>query len=134
MTNIVLLAGNIGNDPETATTRGGTTITDFRLATSRPRREDGKVVKDPDTGYAVQDTEWHRIKCFNGLAETVRKHCVKGMKVAVIGRIHYTQWKDEDGNDRYGVEIIADRIEFLAFPRDRSATGNQTAETDEIPF
>ncbi|RUV68120.1 single-stranded DNA-binding protein, partial [Mesorhizobium sp. M5C.F.Ca.IN.020.14.1.1] len=24
MTNIVILAGNIGNDPETATTRGGT--------------------------------------------------------------------------------------------------------------
>ncbi|TIU59607.1 MAG: single-stranded DNA-binding protein, partial [Mesorhizobium sp.] len=31
MTNIVLLAGNIGNDPETATTRDGTRITDFRL-------------------------------------------------------------------------------------------------------
>ncbi|RUV66138.1 single-stranded DNA-binding protein, partial [Mesorhizobium sp. M5C.F.Cr.IN.023.01.1.1] len=82
MTNIVLLAGNIGYDPETATTRGGTRITDFRLATSRPRRVDGKVVKG-ENGYAEQDTEWHRIKCFNGLAETVQKHCVKGMKVAV---------------------------------------------------
>lgn len=133
MTNIVLLAGNVGNDPETATTRGGTTITDFRLATSRPRRVDGKVVKG-ENGYAEQDTEWHRIKCFNSLAETVRNHCVKGMKVSVMGRIHYTQWKDGDGIDRYGSEIIADRIEFLAWPKDRSTSGSQAQHDDDIPF
>jgi single-strand DNA-binding protein len=133
MTNIVLLAGNIGSDPETATTRGGTRITDFRLATSRPRRVDGKVVKG-DNGYAEQDTEWHRIKCFNGLAETVQKHCVKGMKVSVIGRIHYTQWTDSENVERYGSEIIADRIEFLAWPKQREASGSQTEIDDEIPF
>ncbi|RVD00883.1 single-stranded DNA-binding protein, partial [Mesorhizobium sp. M7A.F.Ca.ET.027.02.1.1] len=44
MTNIVFLAGNIGNDPEMVNTRGGTKITDFRLATSRPKRVDGKAV------------------------------------------------------------------------------------------
>jgi single-strand DNA-binding protein len=133
MTNIVLLAGNVGNDPETATTRGGTRITDFRLATSRPRRVDGKVVKG-DNGYAEQDTEWHRIKCFNGLAETVQKHCVKGMKVSVIGRIHYTQWTDSENVERYGSEIIADRIEFLAWPKQQETSGSQTEIDDEIPF
>ncbi|RUV80464.1 single-stranded DNA-binding protein [Mesorhizobium sp. M1A.F.Ca.IN.022.05.2.1] len=133
MTNIVLLAGNIGNEPETATTRGGTRITDFRLATSRPRRVDGKVVKG-ENGYAEQDTEWHRVKCFNGLAETVQKHCVKGMKVAVRGRIHYTQWKDSEGVERYGSEIIADGVEFLAWPKQRDTAGNQTEIDDEIPF
>ncbi|RWB58721.1 MAG: single-stranded DNA-binding protein [Mesorhizobium sp.] len=133
MTNIVLLAGNIGNDPETATTRDGTRITDFRLATSRPRRIDGKVVKG-ENGYAEQDTEWHRIKCFNGLAETVQKHCVKGMKVAVRGRIHYTQWTDGDGIERYSSEIIADGIDFLAWPKQRDGAGDQTEARDEIPF
>jgi len=133
MTNIVLLAGNVGNDPETATTRGGTRITDFRLATSRPRRVDGKVVKG-DNGYAEQDTEWHRIKCFNGLAETVQKHCVKGMKVSVIGRIHYIQWTDSENVERYGSEIIADRIEFLAWPKQRETSPDQTEVDDEIPF
>ena len=133
MTNIVLLAGNVGNDPESATTFGGTTITTFSLATSRPRRVDGKVVKG-DNGYAEQDTEWHRVKCFNGLAETVQKHCVKGMKVSVIGRIHYTQWTDSENVERYGSEIIADRIEFLAWPKQRETSGSQTEIDDEIPF
>ena len=131
MTNIVLLAGNVGNDPESATTFGGTTITTFSLATSRPRRADGKVVKG-ENGYAEQDTEWHRIKCFNGRAETVQKHCVKGMKVAVKGRIHYTKWTDTEGVERYGTEILADEIDFIAWPK-REAAGSQP-ETDDIPF
>jgi hypothetical protein len=37
MQNIVILAGNIGQAPETRTTQGGTKITHFTLATSRPR-------------------------------------------------------------------------------------------------
>lgn len=131
MTNIVLLAGNVGNDPESATTFGGTTITTFSLATSRPRRVDGKVVKG-ENGYAEQETEWHRVKCFNGKAKSMAEHGVKGMKVAVKGRIHYTKWQDKDGNDRYGTEILADEVDFIAWPK-REAAGSQP-ETDDIPF
>ena len=35
MKNLVILAGNVGNAPETRTTQGGTKITSFSLATSR---------------------------------------------------------------------------------------------------
>ena len=85
MQNIVILAGNIGQDPESRSTQGGTNITHFTLATSRPRYSEGKVVRD-EKGYRVQDTEWHRITCFNGLGKTVQEHCEKGMKVLVSGR------------------------------------------------
>ena len=86
MQNIVILAGNIGQDPEARTTQGGTRITHFTLATSRPRYSEGKVVRDAK-GYRVQDTEWHRITAFNGLGKTIMEHCGKGMKVLVRGRI-----------------------------------------------
>jgi single-strand DNA-binding protein len=132
MQNIVILAGNIGQEPESHTTQGGTRITHFTLATSRPRYSDGKVVRD-DNGYRVQDTEWHRITCFNGLGKTVEEHCEKGMKVLVRGRIHYTKWTDAGGVDRYGCEIIAETIDFLS--RAKLATsGAQRADDDEIPF
>jgi single-strand DNA-binding protein len=113
MQNIVILAGNIGQDPEARTTNGGTKITHFTLATSRPRYTDGKPVKD-DNGNRVQDTEWHRITCFSGLGTTVEKYCRKGMKVLVRGRIHYTKWTDKDGVDRYGCEIVAETVDFLS--------------------
>lgn len=134
MQNIVILAGNIGQDPETRSTTGGTKITHFTLATSRPRYADGKPVKD-DKGNRVQDTEWHRITCFNGLGTTVEKYCTKGMKLLVRGRIHYTKWTDKDGVDRYGCEIIAETVDFLSRAKQAASTaGGEQEVDDEIPF
>ena len=134
MQNIVILAGNIGQDPETRSTNGGTKITHFTLATSRPRYADGKPVKD-DQGNRVQDTEWHRITCFNGLGTTVQKYCSKGMKVLVRGRIHYSKWTDKDGNDRYGSEIIDESVDFLSRAKQANAPAGGSQEMDdEIPF
>ncbi len=134
MQNIVILAGNIGQDPETRSTNGGTKITHFTLATSRPRYADGKPVKD-DQGNRVQDTEWHRITCFNGLGTTVQKYCSKGMKLLVRGRIHYSKWTDKDGNDRYGCEIIAETVDFLSRAKQANAPTSGSQEMDdEIPF
>ena len=113
MQNIVILAGNIGQKPEVRTSQSGTKITNFTLATSRPRLSEGRVQRD-ENGYRVMDTEWHRITCFNGLGKTVAEYCEKGMKVMVHGRIHYTKWTDAAGVDRYGCEIIAEKADFLS--------------------
>lgn len=137
MQNIVILAGNLGADPESRNTQNGTTITNLRLATSRPRYSEGKVVRD-EQGRRVQDTEWHRITCFNGLGKTVQEHCRKGMSVLVRGRIHYTKWTDQQGNDRYGCEIIAETVDFLS--RGKPAQNGGEADSgaydydDDIPF
>ena len=133
MQNIVILAGNIGQDPETRSTQGGTRITHFTLATSRPRYSEGKVVRD-DKGYRVQDTEWHRITTFNGLGKTIQDYCEKGMKVLVRGRIHYTKWKDQEGNDRYGSEIIAETVDFLSRAQQSENGAGQRDLDDDIPF
>jgi single-strand DNA-binding protein len=137
MTNIVVLAGHIGQPPETRQTQGGTKITRFSLATSRARYEDGKPLKDEE-GRRVQDTEWHRITCFNGLAASVEQYCEKGMKLLVRGRIHYTKWTDAGGVERYGAEIIADSVDFLTRASRPAAQDMPQSSTpdldDEIPF
>ncbi|MDZ4135440.1 MAG: single-stranded DNA-binding protein, partial [Paracoccaceae bacterium] len=33
------------------------------------------------------------------------------------GRIHYTKWTDAAGVDRYGCEIIAEKVDFLSRPK-----------------
>ncbi len=133
MQNIVILAGNIGQAPETHNTQGGTAITHFTLATSRPRYSEGRVVRD-ERGYRVQDTEWHRITAFNGLGKTIQQYCEKGMKVLVRGRIHYTKWTDREGNDRYGCEIIAETVDFLSRAKQTESGGGQPDLDDDIPF
>ena len=137
MQNIVILAGNVGADPEVRTTQGGTKITQLSLATSRPKRDsDGKILKDRE-GRRVEETEWHRITCFNGVGKTVAQYVEKGQKVMVRGRIHYTRWTDNENIERYGCEIIADEVTFLSRGRQQqqgSAQDHGGLDDDDIPF
>lgn len=135
MTNIVLIVGNVGQDPTTRTTQGGMAITTISVATSRRWN-------DKNTGETREETEWHRVTCFNGLGKNVAKYVRKGVKVAVEGYLHYTKWTGQDGVDRYGCEIIADKVEFLTkaatAPADGAAqkTGGEPEYDidDQVPF
>ena len=136
MTNIVLLVGNLGADPELRSTNGGTDIAVFSLGTSRPKRDgEGKTYKDA-SGFTAKDTEWHRVTCFNGLGRIIAQHAAKGMLVSVRGRLHYTRWTDRDGIERYGCEIIADDVQFLNRPRQAASAGGepQSDLEDDVPF
>ena len=129
MTNIALLVGNLGADPQTRTTGGGTDITTFSLGTSRPRRDsEGKTFKDAN-GFTAKDTEWHRVTCFNGLGRIIAEHAAKGMLVSVRGRIHNSKWTDSEGIERYGYEIIADDVQFLS----RGKGGGASAASEPEP-
>jgi len=105
MTNIVVIVGNVGQDPTRRVTQGGTTITSLSVATSRRWKNSANEPQE--------ETEWHRVTCFNGLGDNVAKYVAKGSKVSVQGRIHYTRWTDNDGVERYGCEIYADEVNFL---------------------
>ena len=135
MTNIVILVGNLGADPQSRTTQGGTDVSTFNLGTSRVKRDsEGKTYKD-ESGFTAKDTEWHRVTCFNGLGRVIAQHAVKGMLVSVRGRIHNTRWTDNENIERYGVEIIADEVTFLTRAKaNDNAGGGHEPEDDEIPF
>lgn len=106
MKNTVTLVGFVGNTPEVRETRGNATVTTVSLATSRS-------FKDSE-GNRQSETEWHRITCFNGTGKSVAEHVTKGAMIMVTGRIHYSKWTDDRGTDRYGCEIIAEQVDFLA--------------------
>jgi single-strand DNA-binding protein len=133
MTNIVILVGNLGADPQSRTTNSGTDVTTFSLGTSRPKRDsEGKTYKDT-SGFTAKDTEWHRVTCFNGLGRVMAQHAVKGMLVSVRGRLHNTRWTDNEGIERYGYEVIADDVQFLSRPRQSAGSGDQDLD-DDVPF
>ncbi|NHA15192.1 single-stranded DNA-binding protein [Thioalkalivibrio sp. XN279] len=104
--NKVILVGNLGADPESRTTPGGLTVTNFNVATSDRRR-------DKQSGDWVEETEWHRIVMFDKLAETAREYLRKGSQVYVEGRLQTRKWQDKDGNDRYTTEIVARDMQML---------------------
>lgn len=106
MKNTVTLVGFVGNTPEIRSTQSGASITTVSIATSRSFKDSG--------GNRHSETEWHRITCFNGVGKSVAEHVTKGAMVMVTGRIHYTKWTDQNGTDRYGCEIVAEQVDFLA--------------------
>ena len=134
MTNIVILVGNLGADPQSRTTNGGIDVTTFSLGTSRPKRDsEGKTYKDA-SGFTAKDTEWHRVTCFNGLGRVIAQHAGKGMLVSVRGRLHNTKWTDSEGIERYGYEVIADDVQFLSRPRQPAAADEQGELDEDVPF
>lgn len=125
MTNIVLLVGNLGADPDLRSTNGGTDVASFSLGTNRPKRDsEGKTFKDA-SGFTAKETEWHRVTCFNGLGRIVAQYATKGQLVSVRGRIHNSKWTDRDDIVRYGYEIIADDVQFLG--------GRSGSRDDDLP-
>jgi single-strand DNA-binding protein len=106
MKNIVTLVGFVGNAPEVRTTRNNNAITSLSLATNRSYKN--------EAGERQDETEWHRITCFSGIGRHVAERVAKGAMIMVTGRIHYTRYTDKTGSDRFGCEIIAERVDFLS--------------------
>lgn len=120
--NKVILLGNVGRDPEIKLTQSGKQVACFSLATSRPVKRDDQW---------EDKTEWHRIVCWDTLAERCQKYLAKGMQVYLEGELRTTQWEDNDGVKRSMTEIYANHLLMLGSKRPQA-----TPETtdDEVPF
>jgi single-strand DNA-binding protein len=104
--NKVILIGNLGQDPEVKYMPNGGAVTNVTIATS-------ESWKDKNTGEQKENTEWHRVVFFRRLAEIAGEYLKKGSKVYVEGRLQTRKWQDQQGNDRYTTEIIANDMQML---------------------
>ena len=97
--NKACLIGNLGNDPEIRSTGSGVQVANLSVATTRRWND--------RSGNAQEKTEWHRVVCWDRLADICERYLNKGDRVYVEGRIEYRQFEDRDGNTRYVTEIRA---------------------------
>jgi single-strand DNA-binding protein len=103
--NKVILIGHLGADPEVRYLTNGTTVANFRMATSENRLS--------KTGEKTTITEWHRIVAFGRLAEICRDYLSKGKQVYIEGKIRSRSWEDKEGNKRFTTEILANQMQML---------------------
>mgnify|MGYP001452006217 CR=1 FL=1 len=104
--NKVILIGNLGQDPEVRFTPSGTAVANLNLATS-------DTWMDRQSGQRQERTEWHRVVLFNKTAEIAQQYLKKGSKVYIEGRLQTRKWQDQNGQDRYSTEIVANDIQML---------------------
>ena len=115
--NSVQLIGRLTRDPELQN-RSGTDVGSMRLAVQRPKR-DGE-----DQGADFID-----VTTFNRQAEVCTEYLAKGRRIAVQGRLKYSEWKAEDGSKRSKVEVIAHQVDFLDGPRESAESDTPEPET-----
>ena len=104
--NKVIIVGNLGADPETRYMPSGSAVTNLSIATS-------EQWKDKQTGEQKERTEWHKVAMFNRLAEIAAEYLRKGSQVYIEGKLRTRKWQDQNGNDRWTTEIIADEMQML---------------------
>jgi len=124
--NKAQLIGNLGADPEVRSTTSGTRVATLSIATSR-RWNDRQ-------GQQQEKTEWHRVVCWDKLAEICERFLKRGDRIYVEGSIEYRQWEGQDGQTKYTTEIRARELIMLGgrdgggeAPQARSSSSSGTA-------
>lgn len=103
--NIAIVAGNLGRDPEVRVTPSGRAVATLSVATNESWTD--------QEGNRQERTEWHRVVVWGKQAENCGQYLSKGRQVCVQGRIQTRKWTDQNGQDRYTTEIVAQRVDFL---------------------
>ncbi|MCW8926789.1 MAG: single-stranded DNA-binding protein [Xanthomonadales bacterium] len=112
--NKVILVGNLGRDPEVKYTASGAAVVNITVATS-------ESWNDKQTNERVEKTEWHRVVAFQRLAEIMGEYLRKGSQVYIEGKLQTRKWQDQNGQDRYTTEIVANEMQMLGSRGDAPA-------------
>ncbi len=104
--NKVILVGNLGKDPEMKYTASGAAIANITVATT-------DSWNDKQTGERVEKTEWHRVVAFQRLAEIMGEYLKKGSQVYIEGKLQTRKWQDQNGQDRWTTEVVANDMQML---------------------
>ncbi len=103
--NKVILVGRLGKDPEVRHLENGAAVANFPIATS-------EVYKDKTSGERREQTEWHNIVLWRGLAEIAEKYLKKGDMTYIEGKLRTRSW-EKDGITRYTTEVVGDNMTML---------------------
>lgn len=104
--NKVIVAGNLTRDPELRETRDGLQILSFGVAVNDRR-------KNQQTGQWEDYANFVDCTMFGNRAASVARFLSKGAKVAIEGKLRWSQWQAKDGSTRSKLTVAVDEIEFL---------------------
>ncbi len=135
--NKVIIVGRLGGDPELRQTSTGQNVARFNVATSEQWKD--------KNGETQERTEWHRIVVWGRLGEVCGQHLSKGRQVYLEGRLQTRSWEDQQGQKKYSTEVVAQNVQFLGSPGEKSSSSNYDQgfgggaepafdSNEEIPF
>lgn len=110
-----MLAGNLTRDCDVRSTASGMPVVTFGIAVNE-RVKNGDQWEDRPNFFDCV--------FFGTRAEKLAQYISKGSKVAVEGKLRWSQW-EKDGQKRSKVEVIVDDIELMS--------GGQQSQQQQAP-
>lgn len=108
--NMVQLIGNLTQDPEVKQIPSGASVATITIATNRSWKD--------QSGQLQEETEFHNVVLWRGLADIASQYLRKGGKVYIRGYLKTRSWDSQDGSKKYRTEIIADDLVLLSARKD----------------
>ena len=114
MLNHITIMGRLTRDPELRRTGSGIAVASFTLAVDRdfPNKETGE-----------KETDFIDCVAWRQTGEFVSKYFTKGRMAVVSGRLQIRKWQNDQGENRYSTEVVADNVYFGDSKREGN-TGN----------
>ena len=106
-TNRVVLIGRLTRDPELRAVPSGQSVCSLRLASNGVRREGDAYEERPN---------YFDISVFGAQGENVDRYLRKGSRVAIDGRLEWSEWETSDQQKRQAVNVVANSVQFLDTP------------------
>jgi single-strand DNA-binding protein len=124
--NRVILIGNLGKDPDIITFDNGVKKASFSLATTESYKN--------KEGNRVDQTEWHNIVMWRGLADIAERFLRKGSQIYIEGKLR-TRSYETDGIKKYITEVFTDNMTMLGSRQQRGSNeipGEIAAQTPKV--
>ncbi len=120
--NRVVITGNLTREPELRNTAGGMAVLSLGIAVNDRR-------KNNQTGEWEDYPNFIDCTMFGARAESVSRFLAKGNKVAIEGKLRWSQW-ESDGQKRSKIAVIIDEIELMST---RSSSETTQATKQNVP-
>ena len=110
--------GNIGGDAEVKQTKSGKDYVSFSVAHDR-----GKNTAPV----------WVRVSWFGGVGHPLLAYLKKGCKLHVCGDLSVSTYQDRTGQTVVSVDIYADSVDIVLFPKREDAQVTQQPQANRLP-
>ncbi|EJQ61852.1 single-stranded DNA-binding protein [Bacillus mycoides] len=109
--NRVVLIGRLTKEPELYYTKQGVAYARICVAVNRGFRN----------SLGEQQVDFINCVVWRRSAENVTEYCTKGSLVGITGRIHTSNYDDEQGKRVYRTEVLIENITFLERRRESAS-------------
>lgn len=124
--NRVAISGNLTRDVDLRTAQSGMPVLGFGVAVNDRR-------KNQQTGEWEDYPNFIDCTMFGARAQSVSRFLSKGSKVAIEGKLRWSQW-ERDGQKRSKIEVVVDEIEFMTSRSDAPSQATAQPVRQQAPY